>query len=404
MQFAYEAMRSDGTVVADRVEAGDRSAALDDLRDKGLMVMRLDEQKNASAQSDDAHGQKGRRVRGGDLILFTRQMKMLLESGAPLVPALEAAGRQTVKPSMRAMLHRVRERVEEGASLCEALEPERQHFDAVFRSMIAAGEATAALPEVFGRLSDLATRQAQTRKMVIGALLYPAILSLLLVGVMSVLLFFVVPRFRVLFQSLDTALPVTTEMLFNLSVMLRGGWPYLVAGIVLVVGGIVTCLRLPQMRPWLDEMILRLPVVGRIVSRLIFARVLRVWAAMLRCHVPLLDTIQQSREAVSNTAFMRLIDQVEDSVSQGGHVAQAIDEAGLADSVVVSAVRTGEENGRLSEAVDFVSGWMDDENTNLIQQVTRLAEPVILALMGVVVGFVALSLFVPLFDLATAAG
>lgn len=403
MQFAYEAMRSDGTVVADRVEAGDRSAALDDLRDKGLMVMRLDEHKSA-AQPDAPQNVKGRRVRGGDLILFTRQMKMLLESGAPLVPALEAAGRQTVKPSMRAMLHRVRERVEEGASLCDALEPERQHFDAVFRSMIAAGEATAALPEVFGRLSDLATRQAQTRKMVMGALLYPAILSILLVGVMSVLLFFVVPRFRVLFQSLDTALPVTTEMLFNLSLALRGGWPYLVGALVLVVGGIVTCLRLPQMRPWLDEMVLRLPVVGRIVSRLIFARVLRVWAAMLRCHVPLLDTIQQSREAVSNTAFMRLIDQVEDSVSQGGHMAQAIEEAGLADSVVVSAVRTGEENGRLSEAVDFVSGWMDDENTNLIQQVTRLAEPIILALMGVVVGFVALSLFVPLFDLATAAG
>jgi type II secretory pathway component PulF len=156
-------------------------------------------------------------------------------------------------------------------------------------------------------------------------------------------------------------------------------------------------------RAWLDDTVVRLPVIGRLASRLILARVLRVWAAMLRCHVPLLDTIRQSRAAVRNGTFLRLIDRIEADVSGGGRVGQAIADSGVADPVIISALRTGEENGRLAEATDFVSSWLDEDNTATVQHVARLAEPLLLAVMGVFVGFIAMSLFVPMFDMATAA-
>ena len=124
---------------------------------------------------------------------------------------------------------------------------------------------------------------------------------------------------------------------------------------------------------------------------------------MLRSHVPLLDTIRQSRDAVTSPTFLRLLTQVEDLVASGGRMGQAIASAGLADAVIVSALRTGEENGRLSDAADFVSDWMDEENTATVQHLTRMAEPLLLAVMGLIVGFVAMSLFLPLFDLAGAA-
>ncbi len=404
MQFTYDAMRPDGTPVVEQIEANGRDEAVETLREKGLIILRCDPVAGNRAAGGLAFRFQSSSVSVRDIILFTRQMKMLLESGAPLVPALEATETQTTKPVMRNLLTRLRERVEEGASLGDALEPESQHFDPVFRSMIAAGEATASLSEVFGRLGEMAHQQQQTRKQVVGALLYPLILSILLTGVVSVLLFFVVPRFRMLFINMKAPLPATTKLLFELSEWLKADWPYVIAGLVAVVVTGVLCFRLPGTRTWLDEIVVRLPVVGRLASRLIFARVVRVWAAMLRCHIPLLDAIRQSRDAVTNTAFLRMISQVEESVSSGGRMGQAIGAAHLADPVIVSAIRTGEENGRLAEAADFVSGWMDEDNAAMVQHITRLAEPILLAVMGLVVGFVAMSLFVPMFDLATAAG
>lgn len=404
MQFAYEAMRNDGTTVAAQIQAESHHEAVDALRTKGLIILKL----SALAQKEAAAATSGfalrtQRITIRDIILFSRQMTMLLEAGTPVVPALQAAEEQTTKPSMRALLGRLADRVEQGDSLSAAMEHEPDAFDPVFRSMVAAGEATAALSQVFSRLCDLAQQQQRVQKMVVGALLYPAILSVLLVGVVSVLVFFVVPRFEKLFNSLRSPLPATTQMLFHIANWAQEGWPVLLSALVASVATAIIMLRHPRTRVWGEELVLRLPYVGSLISRLIFARVLRVWAALLRCHVPLLETVQQSRETVTNAAFLRLLRRVEDTVSAGGRMAQALASTRMADPVIVSAIRTGEENGRLAEATEFVSQWLEEDNSKALQHTTRLAEPLLLAFMGLVVGFIAMGLFLPLFDLATAA-
>lgn len=402
MLFAVEAMRPDGTLVADRINAGSQAEAADVLREKGLMVMRIDACAGKAPRPVAASRGGDARVSTRDLILFTRQMTMLLEAGTPMVPALEAAAQQTARPHMKAMLIDLRERVEQGDTLTKALDHYRRVFDPVFRSMVAAGEATATLPDVFSRLCTLTQRHQQTKKMLYGALLYPALLSVMLVGVCCVLLLFVVPRFRTLFESLKRPMPASTVLLFNIANGVKTGWPYIVGALVLAIVAVLIVLRQPALRARLDELILRLPGIGSLATKLCLARVVRIWAAMLRCHVPLLDTVQQSREVVTNAAFLRMLNEIEESVSSGGRMGQAIAKTGLADPVIVSAIRTGEDNGRLADAAVFVSDWIDDDNSRLVQQVTRLAEPLLLALMGVVVGFVAMGLFLPLFDMATA--
>ncbi len=400
MHFAFEALRPDGSTVTDRIEAGDRDAAADILRDRGLMVTHIEDARGGTTGSS-ASPNAGK-VSLRELVILTRQLKMLLESGSSLVPALEAAEKQSNRPGIRALLRRLHDRVEGGDNLSQALEPEGRYFDPVFRSLVAAGESTGSLPQVFDRLAALGQQQLQTRKMVIGAVTYPAILCLLLIGVMAILLLFVIPRFTILFTSLNSPLPATTKFLFELSEFVRVGWPYILGGAALVITGLVFAVRLPATKAWFDELLIRLPIVGKLMARLVFARVVRIWAAMLRCHIPLLEAIQQSRAAVTNVTFLRLLNDVEQSVSSGGHMGQAIARARLADPVIVSAISTGEENGRLAEATDFVSNWMDEDNTAMVQAVTRLAEPLLLAFMGLIVGFVAMSLFIPLFDLATA--
>ena len=403
MQFVYEAMRPDGSSISERIDAAGRNEAAESLRDKGLILLKLDEAAGDAIDGAGADGwlQSGQ-ITVRDLVLFTRQMKMLLESGAPLVPALEAAEMQSSRPVVRRVLRQLRVRVEEGASLTDALEDQSEQFDSVFRSMVAAGEATATLPGAFGRLANLAQQQAHTRKLIYGALLYPALLSVLLFAVVLVLLLFVVPRFHMLFINLHSTLPVTTELLFNLSRFLQTGWPYLVAGGVALIIGLAFARRSPLVHTALTSALLRIPAIGPLYARVTIARVLRIWAALFSCHVPLLDAIRQSRLAVRNERFALMLKDVEEAVEGGGRIGVALAESGLVATIITSAIRTGEENGRLAEAVEFVSTWMDEDNASAIHNLTRLAEPMMLGVMGIIVGFVAMALFVPLFDLATA--
>jgi len=410
MEFAFEAMNREGRVVRDRIEAEDRTQAADMLRSRNLLLLRLERAR------DDAGGTMAARAwplparladrRPGlhDLVLFTRQMKMLLEAGAPLVPALQAIELQTHKPSFRRILRALREQLERGRSLTEALREHGQVFSPVFSSVVAAGEATAALPEAFERLSRLLHRQQQIRRSVVGATIYPAVLTLLLIGVLAVLVGFVVPRFAQLFENLNHPLPPATLALLTVSETLRAHWPLLLGGLGAATAAGVILLRQMAVQDSLEQILQRLPLIGPRLRRLELARVLRVWAALLRSHVPLLETLEHSRNTVGSVAFRRLIERVAENVAGGGRVGRSLADSGLVEPVLASAISTGEENGRLAEAVEFVSNWLDEDNAQGIQQLTRAAEPVLLACMGLIVGGVALALFVPLFDVATAAG
>ena len=402
MQYAYEAMMDDGRVVTDYIEADSRNEVAESLRSKGLTVLRLNEQREASTKRRKPSLSFRGKPRTNDIVLFTRQLKMLLEAGSAIVPALAAIEAQTSKPAFARIVRQIRESVEEGGTLAEAFSEHPRVFRPVFCAMVSAGEATATLPATFDRLNTLSVRQAQTRKMLIGALTYPALLSVLCVVVAVVILGFVVPRFSKLFHNLNSPLPPVTKVMFTISEVGRQYWPVGLGVLIVGIVGIVLALRTQKVRQWIDDRLLRLPIIGQLARRLAFGRILRIWAAMLRCHVPLLETIHHSQLVASNTVFVNLAQDVEDAVSGGGSIGRTLGDSGLVEPVIASAVQTGEENGRLSEAVEFVSSWMDEDNAQAVATLSRIVEPLMLAIMGLFVGLVAMSLFIPLFDLATA--
>lgn len=402
MQFAYEAISPEGRVVHDLIDAETVRLAADSLRGRGFSVVSLRDAPKTVAATARRFGWGG--VTARDLVVFTRQMKMLLESGAALVQALEAVEKQSVKPALARMVSNIREHVENGSTLSDAVAEHSRTFPGVFRAMIAAGEATATLPDAFARLSSMTERQQSARRMIVAALMYPALLSLLCLGVLIVMLTFVVPRFKDLFLSLNSPLPATTAMVMDASAFVTAYWPFVVGGAVAAAAAVFIISRRPAIRRTFSERVQSLPLIGRIASRLLVARVLRTWAALLRSHVPLLETIRQSQTAVSNPIMLDTLRRIEDSLSAGGRMGRTLASASFVEPVVASAISTGEENGRLAEAVEFVSTWMDDENAQLIAAATRIVEPAVLALMGVVVGLVAMALFLPLFDMATMGG
>jgi len=399
MIFAYDAMTADGRTVRDRIEAGAPADAVDTLRGKGLVVLRVRPAEAATVERGRASTNRGG---GREIVLFTRQLKMLLEAGAAVVPALEAIEKQTSARSFRRVVKSIRQRVEDGGTLTDALREHPRIFRSVYCSMVAAGEATGTLPQAFDRLASLVERQRQVRSIVVGALTYPALLAAMSVAVMLVLIGFVIPRFETLFASLNSRLPPTTEFMFTLSRLLRDYWIAAAAIGLAALAGLWMTFRSQAVRLRLEPLMMKLPLVGRICARLAVGRVLRIWAAMLRCHVPLLDAIEESRKAATGAAIRKALDEAKQSISSGGRIGRALADSGFVEPVVASAIATGEENGRLTEAVDFASTWIDEDNRALISNTTRLIEPVLLAAMGVLIGGVAMSLFVPLFDLATA--
>lgn len=407
MLFSFEAMTADGALVRETLEAPSKADVAAQLRARGYVLLRLSAvaPEPADAAASRSAGWFSRRgMNSRDLMLFTRQVHMLLSAGSAVVPALEAIEQQTTRPAMQRLVREIREHVEQGGNLSEAFRNHPQVFKPAYCSMVAAGEAAGALPDAFRRLAELTHRQQQTRKMLIGALTYPIILLHLCVSVAAVMLGFVVPRFRGLFEALNADLPATTQFMFDLSEQLRDHWPYVVAVLVALIVAAVLVLRLEATRRWLNLRVLRLPLVGRLVARLQLGRLLTTWTAMLRCHVPLLETIQISRSVTRSANIAGLLDAIEESVSSGGHVSDAMQQAGWIEPIIVAAIRTGENNGQLTESVEFVADWLDEDNAHLMRSAMRLAEPALLAVMGTIVAFVAMSLFLPLFDLATAGG
>ena len=401
MQFVYEAMTGDGRTVHEDLEAASHREAAESLRSKGLYLMRLEERQAAPRRAGaDRFKLGGRAAKTSDLVIFTRQMKMLLESGSAVVPALAAIEQQSAKAAFRAIVRQIREHVEQGGSLSEAFGDRPDIFKPVFCSMVAAGEATGTQPAAFARLAQLAQQQQQVRRQLVGAMIYPLVLLVLTSGLAGVLFGFVIPRFRQLFESLNMSLPLTTQIMFEISDKLRVYWPVVLGGVIgLAVAGYLM-FRSRQVREKLDVLLLRAPLVGRLIARIVMARVLRVWAAMLRSNVPLLETIEHSKAAVTNAVLLQLVNHVQESVSSGGRIGRVLGDSPLVEPVVVSAISTGEENGRLGEAVEFVSTWMDDDNSQLISAAARLAEPALVVLMGLIVAAAALALFIPLFDIA----
>lgn len=338
----------------------------------------------------------------GQLMLFTRQMAMLLTSGSGIVPALTAIGPQMRSLQHRAMLEAIRSDLEEGLTLTDALSRYPRAFDASYCAVVAAGESSARLPQMFARLALIVGKRRAMRNRVIGSLIYPALLICLSVKIMAVMLFFVVPRFAGMFTTLGVEVPVTTRLLLQLAGALRGYWYLFALALAAVISGVVYIVRSDKGRQFVADVQIRIPLLGRLVSRLIQAQTFRILGMLLEARVGLLEALDLARGVTRNQRFQELYSTMCDSVTRGDSISAALDAHNLISPTIIQAVRTGEQSGRLGEAISYTADVLDEENTELLAVVTKLIEPLVLIVMGIIVGAVAIALFMPLFDMTSA--
>ncbi len=344
---------------------------------------------------------KGRRLK--NLSMFTRQLSVLVSSGTPLVEALGALERQAKDPGWHDVVCALRARVEEGATLSDAMERRPDIFDAVCRSLIAAGEGGGSFDEMLDRLATLTRKQVQVRSAVIGALIYPALLIVIAVGVLITMLVFVLPQFTGLFATLDVPLPPSTRLLVAVSDVLCRYWFGLpVVAIGLGLGG-RAWLATARGRRSLDTLLLALPFTRSIVRSFCTARLTRVLGVLINGRVPLMEALTLCRGTVNNSHFVELIGRAEQAVMRGSSVSATLAESDLVDPSIAEAVRSGEQSGQMGSLLLNISDYLDEENEVIVKSLTSILEPLILIVLGVIVGFIAISMFLPLFDLTAMA-
>lgn len=400
MKYTYVAFDSAGKRFEDIVDASGEMAARDTLSERGLFVVEMVVGDSIGKAAPKQAGRKQSKWRC--LAEFTRQMAILVSTGTPVVQALGAIERQVTDPRFVEVVGDIRCRVEEGSSLADAIGRHPKYFDAVACSLISAGEASGNLDTMLVRLAAVNRQQEVVRRAVTGALSYPLFLFTIAFAVMIGMLMFVVPRFAVLFDSLDTPLPPSTAVLMKLSDHMRASWwwefPLVAVGLV----GLIVWVFSKSGRRTLDAWSVRMPLFAPLFVSLSMARIARVLGVLIESRVPLLEALTLTQAAMTNCRFKELLVEVEETVTRGGTMSSVVAESDLVSPAFAEAVRSGEESGQVGPVLTKLADYLDEDNAVLVKSITQLLEPVVLIVLGVVVGTVAISMFLPLFDATSA--
>jgi type II secretory pathway component PulF len=405
MRLAYRAWDNAGRLIADVIDAADFTEARETLRRQGLHVTDLSESNGKSPSLAPSRKRSvGRGARLKQLSAFCKQLFILIKTGTPIVQALEAAERQTRDAAFKQVVTDVRTKVEEGTPLSEAMGTHPEYFDIVSRSLVQAGESAGKLPMMLERIGALARKQVQVRGSIVGSMIYPSLLITVALSVLMLMMTFVLPRFAGLFEQLDTPLPPTTAFLMDISYVLRNYWWAVLGGCVAVVGGFVMWQKTPGGKAVRDTALLRLPIVGPIMRNFATAKIARLMGILLDSYLPLLDVLGLVKQASNNMHYEAMLARAEKAVIHGEPMSSAFSDEKLINSSVYEALRNGEASGQIAPLMLTVADFMDEDNETVVRSLTSILEPVILILLGLVIGFVAISMFLPLFDLTASAG
>ena len=399
--FAYRAADRHGRTLDGVMEAPDARTVVEKLREDACFPIRIAprEERARLALSLDALAPRG--VRGRDLVAFTQELATLVEAGLPLDRALAILGELTPSARLRAVSGALLAAVRGGTSLGDAL---AQHsprvFSRLYVNMVRAGEKGGVLDATLKRLAEYLEESQALRDTVASALIYPALLATVGAGAVVFLLAFVIPRFADIFKDLGGAIPLPTQILLEVSGGLRRFWWVLaILGLGAAVGARLA-LAVPGARLAVDQLVLRLPLAGEVVRKGETARFARILGTLLRSGVPLIGALTVVKELLASQPIARAVDGLTDGVRRGAGLHQPMAAAKVFPPLAVHMVRVGEETGRLEEMLLKVGAVLEADTRRRLTRLVALAEPVIILVMGLLVGFIVLAMLLAIFSIS----
>jgi type IV pilus assembly protein PilC len=416
--FNYVAIDKDGKESKGRLEASGNQDAMEQMRQKGLYPISINEEK------DKGNGSplRSREIPGGpkpaksvlslsfggvsakQITVFTRQLATLIGSGLPLVRALYVLERQEKSGVLKTTIRGLAEQVEGGSSFSEALSKFPKAFPPLYVNTVKAGEAGGVLEVVLTRLAEFAEKSQRLEGRIKSAMVYPALVLTMALSVLGFLITFIVPKFLQIFKEMDVELPVMTKVLLVVSDFARSKWYIGIGSIVLLIVLWNVLYRLPVTKLLIDKGKLEIPVMGQLLRKIAIARFSRTLGTLLSSGVPILQSLMVSKDTTGNEAMARSIVVVHDAVREGETIAKPLLKAGLFPAMAVNMISVGEETGALDQMLLKVADVYDEEVDVTVTGLMSLLEPFLIIGLGMIVGFIVIAMFMPLFQLVTALG
>lgn len=342
------------------------------------------------------------RIGGADRMLFTERLALLLETGVPLHDALGALRDQTVKPRLKAIIGEVADAIVGGQRFSEALSKHPDLFPPTYINLVGASEEGGFLPEVLEQLVDMDEKQERLRSTIVSALSYPGFLIVFSLLVVVFILVAVFPKFSVMFTAIYDELPLTTKIFIVASDALTKHGRLFGIGALTLAAGALLALRRPDTREWLDRMKLRVPYVKDIFIKIYLTRLMRVMGISLERGVTILATLGACRNVIPNSEFQRFIGDLETQVTEGRGIAAGFRDSPLIPVSVKQMIDTGEQTGSLGRVMGRVADFYERDLTRQLNALAKMAEPVMLLVMGVLVGTIVTSIILPIFKMSRA--
>jgi type II secretory pathway component PulF len=396
--FRYRALSAAGDAQQGLLEAPDIDSAVDRIHGMGLTPVRLEPQGQSRIKTDRIPFLQ-KKVSQRDLILFTRQLETMLDSGLPILSSLEILHSQATHPRLKPAIDRVRSDVEQGSTLTEALRRHPECFPSIYVNLVFAGEEGGLLAQMLDRVATLLEYEAETEQRVRSATFYPLLIVSELVIAFLVLIKFVLPRFASLFRKFDSELPLPTRILIGLSDFFERQWlPFLFFAGCAIAAGILWS-RTPRGRTAIDRFIITVPIFGPIFLMTIMSRFSRVLAALLASGIPIVQALDIVRGVVGNKVVEVEIDNMRDGVVSGMGLAEPLKGSKVIPPLVVKMLAVGEETGAVDKMLLRVSRYYDQDVDYAVKNLSTAIEPVLLIILGAAVLFTALAVFLPLWNL-----
>jgi type II secretory pathway component PulF len=399
--FRYRAVSPAGLAQQGFVDAPDLDRAVDLVRTMGLTPVRMDAQAREAAKPAGIQFLR-KRVATRDLILFTRQLEAMLDSGLPILAALETLHQQTSQPELKDSIDRVRSDVEQGGSLTEAVSRHPRCFPALYVNLIHAGEEGGLITAMLDRIGSLLEYSEETEQRIRSATFYPMLIVCELVLAFGVLVKFVLPRFASLFRNLNTELPLPTRVLIGASDFVDHFWFLLLA---LAAGGVTAAVfwyRTEAGRRRVDHFILTAPIFGPIFLKIIVSRFARVLAALVAGGIPIVHALEIARGALDNRVMEEEIDRMKEGLIAGQGLAEPLKDSEIFPPLVVKMLAVGEETGSIDKMLLRAARYYDQDVDYTIKNLSTAIEPILLVVLGAAVLFTALAVFLPLWNLMNA--
>jgi type IV pilus assembly protein PilC len=394
IQFIWEGKDKRGHKIRGKALAANEAALRADLRRQGVAATRVKTQTRGF--------RSGGKVSNEDIAVFSRQLATMMGAGIPMVQAFEIIGNGHDKPAMQKLVLDIKSNIEGGSTLHESLAKHPLYFDSLFVNLVEAGEQAGALESLLDKIATYKEKTEALKKKIKKALFYPAAVLVVAVVVSVILLIFVIPQFESLFKGFGADLPAFTQMVVNLSrfVQSQGWWMLLLTG-----GGFYAFFyfkkRSKPMQLLLDRLMLKMPIVGPILQKSAIARFARTLSTMFAAGVPLVEAMDSVAGATGNIVYEEAVMRMKDEVATGQRLQRAMENVGLFPNMVVQMIAVGEESGSLDTMSGKVAEFYEAEVDNAVDSMSSLLEPLIMAVLGVLVGGMVIAMYLPIFKLGS---